>query len=168
MAEVGATPHWLDVVEHQYLARPDWVGAGSDRRRLEAALRQLAPTAVFLPFGIANPDHGATHDAGMFVRDRYPEPAWFCYEDSGYKHIPGLLAWRISRTVPARRVADAGRRSTPKAADAAKRRALASYRSQMRALEADWGIGAEARRAGTAVAARAAAARAGKALAEAT
>ena len=24
-------------------------------------------------------------------------PSWFCYEDTGYKHIPGLLAWRIAK-----------------------------------------------------------------------
>ena len=26
-----------------------------------------------------------------------PAPAWFCYEDHGYKHIPGLLAWRVTK-----------------------------------------------------------------------
>ena len=31
------------------------------------------------------------------VRERYADPAWFCYEDMGYKHIPGLLAWRVAR-----------------------------------------------------------------------
>ena len=30
-----------------------------------------------------------------------------CYEDNGYKHIPGMLAWRIVVVVPARRLADA-------------------------------------------------------------
>jgi hypothetical protein len=22
---------------------------------------------------------------------------WFCYEDAGYKHLPGLLAWRVAK-----------------------------------------------------------------------
>jgi hypothetical protein len=78
----------------------------------------------------------------MLVRDRFSEPAWFCYEDSGYKHIPGLLAWRISALFRC------GVWPTPVAIDTeggdpAKRRALARYQSQMKALETDWGIGAK-------------------------
>jgi LmbE family N-acetylglucosaminyl deacetylase len=26
-----------------------------------------------------------------------PDLSWFCYEDSGYKHIPGMLAWRVAK-----------------------------------------------------------------------
>lgn len=142
LAEVGATPVWLDVVEHQYLPRAEWIGPAQTVEILDVVVRERAPTAILVPFGLANPDHGATHDAAMLVRDRYPEPAWFCYEDSGYKHIPGLLAWRISGLF--RR----GVWPTPVAIDteggeAAKRRALAHYRSQLRALEADWQIGAK-------------------------
>ena len=60
------------------------------------------PTAVFLPMGLANPDHVLTHDAGLMVREALAEddgggPAWFRYEDAGYKHLPGLLAWRVSK-----------------------------------------------------------------------
>ncbi|MEP6625059.1 MAG: PIG-L family deacetylase [Acidimicrobiia bacterium] len=140
LAEVGARPVWLDVVEHQYLERPDWVGPDRTTDPLDAAIRALDPTAVFLPFGLANPDHGATHDAGMAVRDRYPDPAWFCYEDSGYKHIPGLLAWRVS-TLFRRNVWPTPVAVDTEGGDGAKRRALGCYRSQMRALEADWQIG---------------------------
>jgi hypothetical protein len=25
------------------------------------------------------------------------ERLWFCYEDHGYKHVPGLLAWRVAK-----------------------------------------------------------------------
>ena len=31
------------------------------------------------------------------VRDRIPELPWYCYEDMGYQHIPGLLAWRVAQ-----------------------------------------------------------------------
>ncbi len=140
LAVVGARPVWLDVVEHQYLDRAHWVGPDRTAQPLEAALRALDPTAVFLPFGLANPDHGATHDAGMAVRDRYPDPVWFCYEDSGYKHIPGLLAWRVSALFR-RNVWPTPVAIDTEGGDGAKRRALACYRSQMRALEADWQIG---------------------------
>ncbi len=142
LAALDATPVWLDFVEHQYLDRPDWVGADQTADGLEAALREVAPTAVFMPFGLANPDHTATHDAARIVRDRIPDPAWFCYEDMGYQHIPGLLAWRVAQLfraeiwpTPAAPTVDAG--------DERKQQALAHYASQLRALEADWQIGAK-------------------------
>jgi LmbE family N-acetylglucosaminyl deacetylase len=47
--------------------------------------------------GLANPDHVATHDAGMLLAPRRTDITWFCYEDSGYKHIPGMLAWRVAK-----------------------------------------------------------------------
>lgn len=137
LARLGARPIWLDFVEHQYLDRTEWIGSDRTVDRLEVELRTLEPTAIFAPFGIANPDHGATHDAAMLVRDRYPEPSWFCYEDFGYKHIPGLLAWRIAKLFRA------GVWPTPVAievdsTDDRKRSALAEYASQWLALNADW------------------------------
>jgi LmbE family N-acetylglucosaminyl deacetylase len=142
LAVLDARPVWLDHVEHQYLDRADRVGADATVDSLEAAVRAAAPTAVFAPFGLANPDHTATHDAARRVRERVREPAWFCYQDMGYQHIPGLLAWRVSQlfragiwpTPAAPRVDPAGER---------KRAALAHYRSQLRALEADWQLGAK-------------------------
>jgi LmbE family N-acetylglucosaminyl deacetylase len=140
LKELDAHPVWLDHVEHQYLAGPDWVGPGATVDSIEAAVRAAAPTAVFAPFGLGNPDHTATHDAARLVRERVPEPAWFCYEDMGYQHIPGLLAWRVSQlfragiwpTPAAPRVDPAGGR---------KRAAVAHYTSQLRALEAVWQLG---------------------------
>ena len=137
---LGAGARRLDFVEHQYLPRSEWVGPDATVDRLEHEIRALAPTAVLLPFGLANPDHGATHEAGMRVRERFPEPTWLLYEDFGYKHVPGLLAWRVAQLF---------RREiwpTPVAApvttdDGAKRAALACCRSQLRALEADWQLG---------------------------
>src|SRR6478735_10417243 len=79
LAVLDSTPVWLDFVEHQYLDRPDWVGADQTADGLGAAVREAAPTAVFMPFGLANPDHTATHDAARVVRERIPDPAWFCY-----------------------------------------------------------------------------------------
>jgi LmbE family N-acetylglucosaminyl deacetylase len=137
---LDATPRWLDFVEHQYLDRPDWVLAADTVERLTTELEALAPTAVFAPFGIANPDHGETHLAAMAVRERLPAPAWFLYEDFGYKHIPGLLAWRVAqlfrrRIWPTPVALDPGPAGD---ADARKRAAVACYRSQVRALDADW------------------------------
>ena len=67
------------------------------------------------------------------------EPAWFCYEDMGYKHIPGLLAWRVAQLFRA------GIWPTPQAptidqGEERKRRALAHYCSQLKALNTDWDL----------------------------
>ena len=80
-------------------------------------LNDLQPSAVFLPMGLANPDHVLTHDAGLAARAAMTEAAagggeagalWFCYEDAGYKHLPGLMAWRVSKLFRSGSVADPG------------------------------------------------------------
>ena len=142
LALLDATPVWLDFVEHQYLAREEWVGADRTVDALEAAVRAAEPTAVFAPFGLANPDHDATHQAALVVRGRMGGIAWFCYEDMGYQHVPGLLAWRVARLFRALVW------PTPAVVpldetDSRRRRALAEYASQVRALEAEWQVGAK-------------------------
>jgi LmbE family N-acetylglucosaminyl deacetylase len=97
MKVLDAQPVWLEFVDHQYLDPADRAKPATIADEIERAINDAQPTAVFLPMGIANPDHVDTHDAGMLVATRRPDVAWFCYEDSGYKHIPGLLAWRISK-----------------------------------------------------------------------
>jgi LmbE family N-acetylglucosaminyl deacetylase len=140
LAAVGAAPVWLDHVEHQYLDRADRVGAAAVVDSLEAAVHARAPTMVLMPFGLANPDHDVTHQAALVVRERIPDPAWFCYEDTGYKHIPGMLAWRVSQLfrrglwpTPVALPIEGGRD--------AKAVAVSCYRSQLIALEADWQLG---------------------------
>ena len=87
----------------------------------------------------------------MLVRDRLSPsdvahggggPSWFCYEDTGYKHIPGLLAWRVAKLLRA------GVWPTPAAVPVAvdherKMSAYACYPSQIRALEAEWHLSAK-------------------------
>jgi LmbE family N-acetylglucosaminyl deacetylase len=147
LAVFDATPVWLDYVEHSYLERADWVRPAAIVDELAVTIAALAPTAVFAPFGLGNPDHAATHEACIEVRARIAsegraEPSWFCYEDTGYKHIPGLLAWRVAKLLRA------GVWPTPAAVPidpdhARKLAASGCYPSQMRALEAEWQIGAK-------------------------
>jgi LmbE family N-acetylglucosaminyl deacetylase len=124
----------MEFSDHQYLAPAERPTAEQVAPALEAALVGIAPTAVFLPMGLANPDHVVTHDAGLRVREHHRQLAWFCYEDHGYKHLPGLLAWRVAKLL----------RSGPWATPAVvpirpdmelKRRAIACYRSQVAPLE---------------------------------
>ena len=97
MEVLGATPVWLSFPDHQYLTRAQRPRPEDVAPDLEAAIMEAQPTAVFLPMGIANPDHVLTHDAGCQVREHHRQMAWFAYEDHGYKHLPGLLAWRVAR-----------------------------------------------------------------------
>jgi LmbE family N-acetylglucosaminyl deacetylase len=140
MEFVEATPVWLEFADHQYLAKKDRPTAIDVAPVLASALLAAEPTAVFLPMGLANPDHVVTHDAGLMARSTLAEsehgPAWFCYEDHGYKHIPGILAWRVATLFKA------GLWPTPAVVAIEpdmerKRTAIAFYKSQVAPLERD-------------------------------
>lgn len=96
LAALGAVPRWLEFADHQYVAEDERATPEVIATALWPALSELAPTAIFVPFGLGNPDHDVTHRAVRLLLDEMPDVAWYCYEDAGYKHIPGLLAWRIS------------------------------------------------------------------------
>jgi len=137
LSTLAATPVWLEFADHQYLAKEDRPQAPEVAPELAAAVRAAAPTAVFLPMGLANPDHVLTHDAGLLVRaEMGGGPVWFAYEDHGYKHIPGILAWRVTKLFRS------GLWPTPAVVPIApdmarKRAAIACYRSQVAPLERD-------------------------------
>ena len=136
MAVLGARPIWLNFVDYQYLPPEARAAPATIADVLARVLEKSRPTAVFLPMGLANPDHVATHEAGMLLAPHQRDITWFCYEDSGYKHIPGMLAWRIAKLF----------RSdlwpTPMAVPVAvdherKRAAIECYRSQLPPLNRD-------------------------------
>ena len=136
LAAVGAVPHWLDFADHQYLDASQRPTTAAVAAALRDALVALAPTAVFVPFGLGNPDHDTTHLAARTLLDDFGDVAWYCYEDAGYKHIPGLLAWRISALFRA------GWWPTPAVVPldddlARKRDALFAYASQIPPLRRD-------------------------------
>ena len=140
MALLGATPVWLEFPDHQYLARSERPRPEEVAPALERAVADAAPTAVFLPLGLANPDHALTHDAGLLVRTALAAspsaPAWFCYEDHGYKHIPGIMAWRVAKLFMS------GLWPTPAVVPvvpdmARKRAAIDLYKSQVAPLQRD-------------------------------
>ncbi len=131
---LGATPVWLDAVDWQYLDDAERSSVDELAAMLEPALRAATPTAVFAPLGIANPDHDRTGDAARSLIAAFPDVSWFAYEDAGYKHLPGLLAWRVSSLFRS------GLWPTPAVVPVRpdperKRRAVACYRSQVPPLE---------------------------------
>jgi len=89
---LGAEHVWLDFVDHQYLAPDERATSDDMAPAMAAAIDAVRPTAVVMPMGLANPDHVATHDAGILLAATRPDLAWFGYEDAGYTHIPGMLA----------------------------------------------------------------------------
>lgn len=139
MDVLGAAPAWLQFVDHQYLEKHQRATPEEVAPLLADAVAASGATAVFVPMGLGNPDHVLTHEAALLVRGELAQPAWFCYEDHGYKHVPGLLAWRVARLfwsglwptpaiVPIRPDMDL------------KRKAIECYRSQLPPLEAEHGL----------------------------
>jgi LmbE family N-acetylglucosaminyl deacetylase len=136
LAVLGAEHHWLEFVDHQYLEPHARATADDVAPALAAVVDAVAPTAVVLPLGLANPDHVVTHDAGVLVAQQRRDLAWFAYEDAGYKHIPGMMAWRVSKLFrgdlwPTPMI-------VPTEQDhARKRAAIECYASQLAPLRAD-------------------------------
>jgi LmbE family N-acetylglucosaminyl deacetylase len=141
LAVLGAEHRWLDFVDQQYLEPDERATADDVTPAIAATVDAVAPTAVFLPLGIANPDHVVTHDAGVQVARQRGDLTWFAYEDAGYKHIPGMLAWRVAKLFhsdlwPTPMI-------VPTLQDhARKRAAIECYRSQLAPLNQDHALAA--------------------------
>ncbi len=138
LGSLGAAPVWLEFSDGQYLSDEERPSPSAIAPELRRAIEDAAPSAVFLPMGLAHPDHITTHDAGLLVREVMADDGvtWFAYEDHGYKHIPGMLAWRVTRLF--RRGLWPTPSVVPVEADmAAKRAAIALYASQLGPLSRD-------------------------------
>ncbi len=136
MAVLESAYEWLDFSDHQYLAPADRPKPADVAPVLAETISRLDPTSVFFPMGLANPDHVMVHDACLRVMAAQAERTWFCYEDHGYKHLPGMLAWRVAKLL----------RSHPWPTPAIvphvpdeerKRQAIWCYTSQIAPLERD-------------------------------
>lgn len=138
LAVLGAVPRWLDFPDPQYGERPARAVLAA---ALATALAAIRPTVVAAPLGLFHDDHTLTADAALGLARRPaggPWPAeWLVYADAIYRRVPGLLDERLR--VLAGAACDlepiAGRAGP---ATERKRRAVACYGSQVRALEASW------------------------------
>ncbi len=136
MAILEAEPRWLDFPDHQYLEPLERPTPSQVAEVLTAVVDEVGATAVFVPMGLGNPDHVMTHEAALEVRQARPQLTWLCYEDQGYKHIPGLLAWRVAKLFRS------GVWPTPaivpcEVDEERKRKAIFAYRSQLAPLRAE-------------------------------
>ena len=137
MAVLESGYRWLEFSDHQYLAPEARPTPDDVAPVLTTTIAEIDPTSVFFPMGLANPDHVMVHEACLLIRAAEQAGAreWFCYEDHGYKHLPGMLAWRWpSCCAPTR---GPRRPSSHVPDEELKRRAISCYTSQIPPLERD-------------------------------
>ncbi len=135
LAVLGARPLWLDFQDRQYrsAATRDREEDGDVAAALDTVIRREMPHTVCIPAGLAHPDHVRTHRAMMLLRPSHPDKHWLMYEDALYRRRWGRLRRRLQdlrrQGVPAAPVVPSGTGPMH-----VKRRALACYGSQLRAL----------------------------------
>jgi LmbE family N-acetylglucosaminyl deacetylase len=129
-----ARPHWLDFPDPQYGDRPARSTLGD---ALAQALDDLAPTVVVGPIGLFHDDHILTGDAALDLRRQRPTLTWLSYADAIYRGVPDRLAERL-RALDRSGVELQPIEAPGQPASEQKRRAIACYRSQVKALECSW------------------------------
>jgi len=127
LAQLGATPHWLDLFDGQY-------GPKEERDRepiaaaIAAALDQLAPAVVYAPMGLVHPDHVAVSDACLLLAGQRREP-FFLYVDMPYAQtFPARLGERLDDL----RIGAGDLRAVPPLDLTLKRRTATAYGTQLR------------------------------------
>lgn len=131
LAGLGARPVWLPFLDAQYGASPS---AAEVANALHAVIASTKPASVLAPLGLFHSDHRLAHEACLLVREDRPLASWLLYEDAIYRRLEALAASRLTDLQAAGlRLAPL---STGEPASPRKRRAVAAYRSQLRALAA--------------------------------
>jgi LmbE family N-acetylglucosaminyl deacetylase len=131
LSAIGASPEWLDFRDRQY-------GQSPSTATVAEAITPFVSEAslVLVPLGLFHSDHRLASDAALAVaRGLRPLGCWLAYEDAIYRRMSRLRRERLAQ------LRAAGLALHPVArplapASARKRRAVACYRSQLRALAA--------------------------------
>jgi LmbE family N-acetylglucosaminyl deacetylase len=134
LAVLGARPSWLPFPDPQYGPKPE-------RRELAealgAAVDELSPELVLLPLGLFHDDHILTGDAVLDALRTRPGLRAIAYADAIYRRVPDLVDRRLAALRAAgldlQALAALDAPASPE-----KHRAVACYRSQVRALERSW------------------------------
>ena len=132
LAVLGARPRWLPFRDAQY-GGP--VGADAIVAGLAAAVRGCRPDVVVIPLGLFHDDHASTHEAGLRLTRRWPQLTWLLYADALYRRIAGLVEDRLAR-LRGHGFTPVPLPPPPVQRRELKRRAVACYASQLRALSA--------------------------------
>jgi LmbE family N-acetylglucosaminyl deacetylase len=130
LGHLGAIPIWLPFCDGQYAPAPD---AQDIAALLAKAIVETAPHAVYVPLGLGPSDHRLVHEAAVSLIAGLPQLEWLAYEEPIHRRLP--TSGKAERQ---ERLRGQGVELTwlppGLAASAAKRRSLACYGSQLRAL----------------------------------
>jgi LmbE family N-acetylglucosaminyl deacetylase len=129
---LGARPVWLPFWDSQYKRGAT---AGEIQHALEDAVLTEAPDAVFVPLGLWHSDHRLAHLAVRTLPSRHPRLAWYAYADAIYRRYPDAGVAERLRDLRRSKLAPAPVTAPARGASRIKRRAVACYRSQLRALD---------------------------------
>jgi LmbE family N-acetylglucosaminyl deacetylase len=130
LRHLEAHPIWLPFCDSQYAPSPEVEDIAA---LLAQSLVDTAPHAVYLPLGLGPSDHRLAHEAAVSLIPRFPLLEWFAYEEAIHRRLP--TSGKAERQD---RLRERGLELTwlppGLAASATKRRSLACYGSQLRAL----------------------------------
>jgi LmbE family N-acetylglucosaminyl deacetylase len=129
LALLCAKACWLHFRDAQYGGPLDADTIVGD---VAAAVDAWRPATVAIPLGLFHDDHRATHEAALRLARRRPALEWVVYADALYRRIPGAVDARLNALAAAGFALEPRPAATGHAA--LKRRAVACYRSQLRAL----------------------------------
>jgi LmbE family N-acetylglucosaminyl deacetylase len=127
---LGVQARWLAFRDSQYEGP---VAASAVVEGLDAAVIRAQPGAVLVPLGLFHDDHKTTHEASLQLAGRHPAWHWLLYADALYRTIPGLVEERVAQLRAAGWTAAPLSGVEPRQL-ALKRKAVACYGSQLRAL----------------------------------
>jgi LmbE family N-acetylglucosaminyl deacetylase len=130
LREVAAKPVWLDFLDAQYGPSPP---ASAIARCLAKTIATLNPDQVVMPLGLFHSDHRLTTRACIAAMRALRDVQWLAYAEALYRCIPGLTRRRIGALERLGFRASPIDRTLSKAGHP-KRRAVAAYASQLRAL----------------------------------
>jgi LmbE family N-acetylglucosaminyl deacetylase len=125
-----ARPRWLPFRDAQY-GGP--VGVDAVAPALAAAVLVCRPATVAIPLGLFHDDHRTAHAAALRLLGHAPGVRWLVYADAIYRRLAGAVEERLA-ALRAAGLDPAPLPPVTRRALGRKRRALACYRSQLRAL----------------------------------
>lgn len=131
LAQVGATPIWLDFRDDQY-GEPRTTQAIADT--LASVIAPEHGSAIHFPLGLFHRDHVRASDACAMLADRLAAHEFHLYEDALYRRIDGAVDERMNALRERGLDLERCTPSLARDAESRKREAVACYRSQLRAL----------------------------------
>lgn len=128
---VGARPAWIEFLDAQYGKTPS---CKDIVLQLRMYLALLEPDSIFFPLGLFHSDHCLVHEAALMLMDHGRHCRWLAYEDVPYRKMKNLRDARISALHTQGFELQPLRYSAPADAMQRKRKAVACYKSQLRAF----------------------------------